>query len=169
MGFLFFCHCCIFLIITICHLNLLSGWWATQGTVLSPFPSPSRYTRLQLQLYGMPPTEVFRWLCCGWLCWEWARNGVNCGVEWTTNKLMELIDFRRKKDQPSPFSVHASDVEIVDSYQYLGIHIDDRLAWTGLRIPKETYRKCQSRLYCLRRISNSMFVDAWHVISVCCC
>lgn len=32
-----------------------------------------------------------------------------------------------KKDHPSPVSIHGSDAKIVNTCQYLGIHIADRL------------------------------------------
>ncbi|KAM9781174.1 uncharacterized protein ACBT44_022485 [Syngnathus typhle] len=47
-----------------------------------------------------------------------------------SGKTKELVvDFRRRKDPPSPVNIQGTDVEIVDSYKYLGVHMNNELDW----------------------------------------
>lgn len=44
------------------------------------------------------------------------------------------------------------DIEQVDSYKYLGVHLNNKLDWT--HNTDALYRKGQSRLYLLRRLRS---------------
>ena len=59
------------------------------------------------------------------------------------------IDFR-KYPPPQSDTVHDNKVEVVDEYKYLGTTIDNKLKWD--RHCSVTYKKCQQRLYCLRKL-----------------
>ncbi|XP_069037957.1 mucin-5AC-like [Lepisosteus oculatus] len=70
---------------------------------------------------------------------EEYRGLVSSFVEWCGENHLQLnvaktkelvIDFRRKRVQPTPVYIHGRGMEIEDSYKYLGVHIDDRLEWS---------------------------------------
>lgn len=69
------------------------------------------------------------------------------------NKIKEVIvDFRRNRDKSKIVSIKGEEVEVVEEYRYLGVHLDNRLEW---RINSEAvYKKRQSRLYFLRKLRS---------------
>nr|XP_054594642.1 RNA-directed DNA polymerase from mobile element jockey isoform X1 [Nothobranchius furzeri] len=70
------------------------------------------------------------------------------------SKTKELVvDFRRHKHSSlQPLSIQGMDIEIVDSYMYLGVHLNNKLDWN--HNSDALYRKGQSRLYLLRRLRS---------------
>ncbi|KAI4896432.1 hypothetical protein NFI96_006934 [Prochilodus magdalenae] len=62
------------------------------------------------------------------------------------------IDFRRSRPSQQPISIKGVDVEVVRSYRYLGVHLDERLDWSVNT--DIVYKKAQSRLYILRRLGS---------------
>ncbi|KAI4880116.1 hypothetical protein NFI96_005091 [Prochilodus magdalenae] len=82
------------------------------------------------------------------------RSLVEDFVEWCTTNHLKLnitktkemcIDFRRSRPSQQPISIKGVDVEVVRSYRYLGVHLDERLDWS---VNTDTvYKKAQSRLY----------------------
>ena len=73
-----------------------------------------------------------------------ARNYLVLNV----SKTKEIVvDFRKSKSVPSTHIVNNSEVEIVDSFKFLGIHITSNLSWSCVK-------KGQQRLYflcCLKK------------------
>ena len=63
-----------------------------------------------------------------------------------------VVDFRRKKSHLQPVSIEGVDVEVVRTYKYLGLQLDEKLDWTANM--EALYRKAQSRLYFLRRLGS---------------
>ena len=59
-----------------------------------------------------------------------------------------VVDFRKSKSVPSTLIVNNSEVEIVDSFKFLGIHITSNLSWS--LHARYMCKKCQQRLYFLR-------------------
>ena len=41
-----------------------------------------------------------------------------------------VIDFRRKSPQTAPVNIQGLDIEIMEEYKYLGVHINNKLDWT---------------------------------------
>jgi len=70
----------------------------------------------------------------------------------TTKTKDMVVDFRRKKPKLQPVSIEGVDVEVVRTYKYLGLQLDDRLDWTAYI--HSVHRKGQSRLYFLRRLGS---------------
>ena len=69
------------------------------------------------------------------------------------SKTKELvIDFRRKAATHPPVNIQGLDIETVDSYRYLGVHLNNKLTWTTNT--DALYKKGQSRLYLLRRLRS---------------
>ena len=60
------------------------------------------------------------------------------------------IDFTKYPPSQSDTVIHDNKVEVVDEYKYLGTTIDNRLKWD--HHCSVTYKKCQQRLYCLRKL-----------------
>lgn len=89
------------------------------------------------------------------------RNLVNDFVQWcrlnhlqlNATKTKELVvDFRRSKPHMQPVSIEGVNVEVVSTYKYLGVHLDNKLDWSANS--DALYRKGQSRLYFLRRLRS---------------
>ena len=88
-------------------------------------------------------------------------NEVNDTVKWCSdhnlllnvNKTKELIfDFRKSDNYHKPLSIEGSEVDIGQSYKYLGTIIDDKLSWS--LNTDNIYAKCQQRLYFLRLLKS---------------
>ncbi|KAI4884378.1 hypothetical protein NFI96_000288 [Prochilodus magdalenae] len=70
-----------------------------------------------------------------------------------TFKTKELVvDFRRVRPLTQPVSIEGVQVEMVKTYRYLELHLDERLDWSANT--DILYRKGQSRLYFLRRLGS---------------
>ena len=64
-----------------------------------------------------------------------------------------MVDFRKLKTVPSTLTVNNSEVEIVDSFEFLGIHITSNLSWSVHA--RYMCKKDQQRLYfprCLKKL-----------------
>ena len=68
----------------------------------------------------------------------------------TTQTKEMVVDFRRRRPHLQPISIEGSDVEVVRSYKYLGLQLDDKLDWTVNT--ESIHPKGQGRLYFLRRL-----------------
>ena len=62
------------------------------------------------------------------------------------------IYFRRDPPAQTDTVIHDNKVEVVDEYKYIGTTIDNKLRWD--RHCTVTYKKCQQRLYCLRKLCS---------------
>ncbi|KAI4903986.1 hypothetical protein NFI96_007177 [Prochilodus magdalenae] len=89
------------------------------------------------------------------------RSLVEDFVEWCTTNHLKLnitktkemcIDFRRSRPSQQPISIKGFDVEMVRSYKFLGVHLDERQDWSVNT--DSVYKKAQSRLYFLRRLRS---------------
>ncbi|KAI4892844.1 hypothetical protein NFI96_004929 [Prochilodus magdalenae] len=71
--------------------------------------------------------------------------------DWKTIwKIKELVvDFRRCRHPPPLVNIRGTDIERVDSYKYLGVHLNNKLDWSVNTTA--LHKKGQSRLYLLRR------------------
>lgn len=146
--------------------TLISSTGAPQGTVLSPFlftiyTSDFRYDSetCHLQKFSDDTAIVAR-VTDGQE--DEYRGLVNDFCDWSTRNHLRLnvgktremvVDFRKKKEaQLTPVTIQGADVEVVQSYKYLGVHLDNRLEWSGNM--DAVYKKGQSRLYFLRRLRS---------------
>ncbi|KAK3565430.1 hypothetical protein QTP86_009704 [Hemibagrus guttatus] len=78
----------------------------------------------------------------------WCKdNNLSLNVEKTKEM---AVDFRRAQSDHSPLHINGSNVEIVKSTKFLGVHLAEDLTWL-LNISSIT-RKAQQRLYFLRRL-----------------
>ncbi|KAI4878622.1 hypothetical protein NFI96_001779, partial [Prochilodus magdalenae] len=89
------------------------------------------------------------------------RNLVEVFVAWchrnklllNTSKTKEMVvDFRRARPLTQPVFIEGVEIEMVRTYRYLGLHLDERLDWSANT--DILYRKGQSRLYFLRRLGS---------------
>ena len=62
-----------------------------------------------------------------------------------------IIDFRIKKDPHQPVRIHGENIEVVSSYKYLGIQIDDQLDWKPQN--EQILSKIHKRMYFIRKLS----------------
>ncbi|KAK3527697.1 hypothetical protein QTP86_034170 [Hemibagrus guttatus] len=64
-----------------------------------------------------------------------------------------VVDFRRAQSDHSPLNIDGSNVEIVKSTKFLGVHVAEDLTWS-LNTSTIT-KKAQQRLYFLRRLRKA--------------
>lgn len=80
------------------------------------------------------------------------RCGLNC-LQLSITKTKELVvDFRKQGTYLNPVSINGKEVDIVDNYKCLGIHIDNKLDCT--EDIDAVFKKGQSCLYILRRLRS---------------
>ncbi|KAI4879016.1 hypothetical protein NFI96_030874 [Prochilodus magdalenae] len=63
-----------------------------------------------------------------------------------------VVDFRRCRHPPPLVNIRGMDIEEVDSYKYLGVHLNNKLNWSVNTTA--LHKKGQSRLYLLRRLRS---------------
>uniref|UniRef100_A0A1A8MF94 Reverse transcriptase domain-containing protein n=1 Tax=Nothobranchius pienaari TaxID=704102 RepID=A0A1A8MF94_9TELE len=89
------------------------------------------------------------------------REEVNSFVRWCDANFLQLnigktqelvIDFRKKKQTFSPVVIKGQPVEIVETYKYLGVYLDNKLNWK--RNSHAVVKKAQSRLFFLRKLRS---------------
>ena len=89
------------------------------------------------------------------------RTQVNSLVNWcndndlilNVSKTKEMIvDFRKTKNVKDPVSIQDTEVEIVESFQFLGTYISNDLSWHLNSV--QILKKARQRLYLLRRLKS---------------
>ncbi|MEJ4599799.1 DUF1891 domain-containing protein, partial [Enterococcus faecium] len=81
---------------------------------------------------------------------DWSQK--NC-LQLNTSKTKEMIvDFCRSKPLLEPVKICGVDIEVVHTYRYLGVLVDDKLDWSPNT--DALYRKGQSRLFFLRSLRS---------------
>ena len=60
-------------------------------------------------------------------------------------KTKELVVKFRRKRKPTPITIQGVEIETVDLYKFLGVHINNKLDWSDNT--EALYRKSQSRLF----------------------
>lgn len=63
-----------------------------------------------------------------------------------------VIDFGKSRPPPQTLAIEGADVEIVGTYRYLGVWLDDKMDWANNT--DHLYRKGQSRMYFLRKLRS---------------
>ncbi|XP_051253585.1 uncharacterized protein LOC127362195 [Dicentrarchus labrax] len=145
--------------------TVVSSTGAPQGTVLSPalftlYTSDFQYNSglCHMQKYSDDTAIVG--------CIKDGREGEYrslvedfvrcCGsnhLQLNTSKTKEMVvDFRRKKPHLQPVSIEGVNAEVVRTYKYLRLQLDDKLDWTANM--DTLHRNGQSRLYFLRRLGS---------------
>ncbi|KAI4899267.1 hypothetical protein NFI96_008017 [Prochilodus magdalenae] len=155
--------------------RVISSTGAPQGTVLSPvlftlYTSDFKYNSELCHMQNFSDDTAIVGCVHNGQETEY-RSLVEDFVEWCTTNHLKLnitktnemcIDFRRSRPTQQPISIKGVDVEVVRSYRYLGVHLDERLDWS---VNTDTvYKKAQSRLYFLRRLGSETPAD---VLPVC--
>ncbi|KAI4886295.1 hypothetical protein NFI96_002284 [Prochilodus magdalenae] len=74
-------------------------------------------------------------------------------IQINAEKTKELVvDFRRCRHPPPLVNIRGMDIQRVDSYKYLGVHLNYKLDWSVNTTA--LHKKGQSRLYLLRRLRS---------------
>ena len=74
-------------------------------------------------------------------------------LQLNTLKTKELvIDFGRDRPRPRPVLLGAEEMEVMETYKYLGLWLDNKLGWTSNT--KQLYKKAQSRMYFLKKLRS---------------
>ncbi|XP_051808801.1 HIG1 domain family member 1A, mitochondrial isoform X1 [Acanthochromis polyacanthus] len=81
---------------------------------------------------------------------DWCERNHLC---LNTSKTKEMVvDFRRRTLPHPPVNIQGQDIETVDSFKYLGVHLNNKLDWS--HNTDALYKKGQSRLHLLRRLRS---------------
>jgi len=143
---------------------LLSNTGAPQGTVLSPFlftlyTSDLHSGSCHLQKFSDDSSIVS---CITDDNEEEYRALVENFVGWCDNNHLQLnisktkelvVDFRQSRKRPlTPITIRGEDVEVVNSYKFLGVHLNNKLDWSDNT--DALFRKGQSKLFFLRRLRS---------------
>ena len=92
---------------------------------------------------------------------EYYKDAINGFVKWCEEHHLDLnvlktkeliIDFRQKKEPLNPIFINGRPIEVVDSYNYLGVLIHKDLDWEPHA--QATYKKMNQRLYFLRKLNT---------------
>ena len=74
-------------------------------------------------------------------------------LELNVSKTKEMvIDFRQERSDSQPVDIKGSDVEIVETYTYLGIVLNNTLSW-GDHVDF-IVKQLNSPMYCLRKLNS---------------
>ncbi|TWW71207.1 RNA-directed DNA polymerase from mobile element jockey [Takifugu flavidus] len=137
-----------------------------QGTVLAPFlftlyiaDFSHSTSSCHLQKFSDDSAAVglitdgndteYRELIQDFVDWSLRNNlQINAG------KTKELVvDFRRRNNPPpAPVNILGTDVDVVESYKYLGVHLNNNLDWT--HNTDALVKEGNSRLFLLRRLRS---------------
>ncbi len=138
---------------------------APQGTVLSPFlfalyTFDYRHTQTSCCLQKFSDDTALVGLINRNNDLDYRRE-VELFVKWCDENVLKLnvektkeliIDFRRNKEAILLVTINGQNIEIVQSYKYLGVHLDSKLNWK--RNSEVVFKKAQSRLFFLRKLSS---------------
>ncbi|XP_036412898.1 uncharacterized protein LOC118797738 [Colossoma macropomum] len=136
--------------------HLVSSIAAPQGTALSPFlftlymmdfQYSSDFCHLQRLSNDLGPLGIGRKENTETL-WKGLLSGVQGNIK--TKEI--VVDFRRKRTTNSPITIVGQNVELIDTYKYLGVLLDNKLDWRANT--EAVYRKGMSSLYFLRRLRS---------------
>ncbi|KAK0135164.1 RNA-directed DNA polymerase from mobile element jockey [Merluccius polli] len=145
--------------------TVVSSTGAPQGTVLAPllftlYTSDFSYNSESCHIQKFADDtaimgciredqeEEYRSLVRDFVVWCHANH-----LQLNTSKTKELvIDFGKSRPPPQLVQIEGADVEVVSSYRYLGLVLDNKLDWS--KNTDHLYRKGQSRLYFLRRLRS---------------
>ncbi|KAM9820826.1 carboxy-terminal domain RNA polymerase II polypeptide A small phosphatase 1-like [Neosynchiropus ocellatus] len=122
---------------------------ARQGTVLSPvlLQKFAEYTAI-VGCIRNGHEDKYRKLIQDLVTWCDSNH-----LLFNTTKTREVVvDFRRPRPHPEPVIIKGDCVEVVHTYKYLGVPLDDKLDWTANT--DALCRKGQSRMYFLRRLAS---------------
>ncbi|XP_054642346.1 alpha-1,3-mannosyl-glycoprotein 4-beta-N-acetylglucosaminyltransferase A isoform X3 [Dunckerocampus dactyliophorus] len=74
-------------------------------------------------------------------------------LQLNTSKTKEMIiNVQKKTSHFTPVNIQGADIELVDSYKFLGVHLNNKLDWSVNT--HALYKKGQSRLHLLRRLRS---------------
>jgi hypothetical protein len=69
------------------------------------------------------------------------------------SKTKELIvDYRKSRDVHAPIHIDRAVVERIESFKFLGVHINNKLSWS--KHTKTVVKKAQQHLFPLRRLKR---------------
>lgn len=81
---------------------------------------------------------------------DWCEKN---GLRLNASKTKEVVvDFSSFPQQVVPVKIRESEVEIVKTYKYLGVYLNNKLNWSDNTM--HVYKKGQSRIHLLRRLRS---------------
>ena len=77
----------------------------------------------------------------------WCQN-INLSLNVTKTKEM-IVDYRNKRTEHTPILINGAVVEQVESFKFLGVHINNKLEWS--KHNKTVVKRARQRLLPLRK------------------
>ncbi|TWW67365.1 hypothetical protein D4764_02G0004060 [Takifugu flavidus] len=113
---------------------------------MSPPEVPGRHSHSRLSENGQE--DEYRDLVESFV--RWRRENL---LQLNVTKTKEMVlDFSKSKSPPSPVCISGKDVEIVPSYKFLGVQLDNKLEWSTNT--DAVYKKAMGTFYFLRRLRS---------------
>ncbi|KAI4887383.1 hypothetical protein NFI96_002917 [Prochilodus magdalenae] len=142
--------------------KVVSSTGAPQGTVLAPllfilYTADFMYSSPNCHLQKFSDDSAIVGLITNKEDSEYRELIQDC-VDWSLQNHLQInagktkelvVDFRRCRHPPPLVNIRGMDIERVDSYKYLGVHLNNKLDWS---VNTTALHKGQSRLYLLRRL-----------------
>jgi hypothetical protein len=73
------------------------------------------------------------------------------------SKTKELImDYRKRRAEQAPINIEGAEVERVESFKFLGVHITNKLSWS--KHTKTVVKRAQKHNSLLRRVKDLSWV-----------
>ncbi|KAI3361742.1 hypothetical protein L3Q82_001955 [Scortum barcoo] len=136
----------------LCSLSVLFTLYTSDFQYKSEFCHVQKFARRHSHIVGCIRSgqeDEYRELIKDFVTW----CDLNHLLLNTTKTREMVVDFRRPRPHhPEPVIIKGDCVEVVHTYKYLGVQLDDKLDWTANT--DALCRKGQSRLYFLRRLAS---------------
>ena len=67
-----------------------------------------------------------------------------------------IVDYRKKRTKHAPILIDGAAVEQVESFKFLGVHINNKLTW--FKHTKTVVKRAQQNIFPLRRLKGLVWV-----------
>ena len=79
----------------------------------------------------------------------WQNNNLSLNV---TNTKEMIVDYRKRRTEHAPILIDGAVVEQVESFKFLGVHINNKLEWS--KHTKTVVKRARQSLFPLRKLKR---------------